>query len=240
MMTPMMMARHPRFASTATTTATPKAPPPPVTKSQFERWREALRTAPPVAVLLGALGVIPFVALAPPVVKHIAWLLPYAVSERSDLFQVGYGVAIASFLGGVHWGAALSSPLTAAAGPVAARMAAERFTWGVVPGLLAWPLVAMEPAPASAMLALLMPALYLADRRFARRGLLPQWYMALRGPLTLGATFGLLLTASWHVHREADRVAKAAEVAAAKAAGAAAGAAEAEAPAAASAGAPRK
>jgi hypothetical protein len=188
------------------------APPPlpPRALSQFDRWRAALSSAPPVALALGALGVLPFIALSPPVVKHIAWLLPYAVTERHDIFQVGYGVAISSFLGGVHWGCALSSPLTAAAGPVAARMATERLVWGVVPSLLAWPLVAMEAAPASAMLAVLLPAFYLVDGRFARRGLLPAWYFALRAPLTLGATFGCLLTASHHVHQEADRVAAAA------------------------------
>lgn len=159
---------------------------------------------------------MPFIALSAPVSKQIAWLLPMPVAQRPELFQVGYGVAIASFLGGVHWGATLSSPLTA--GPVAARMAAERLAWGVVPSLLAWPLVAMEPGPASALLSALLPALYLADRRFARRGLLPPWYMALRAPLTLGATFGCLLTASYHAHLEADRVAAAAEAAAARAA----------------------
>lgn len=172
--------------------------------SQFDRWLGALRQAPPTALVLGALGVVPFVALSTPICKHLAWLLPLAVSDRSETFQVGYGVAIASFLGGVHWGAALSSPL-GTAGPVAARMAAERLAWGVVPSLLAWPLVAMEPGPAAALLSALLPALYLADRRFARRGLLPQWYMALRAPLTLGATFGCLLTASYHAHLEADR-----------------------------------
>lgn len=196
------------LSTKATTTTTNTATTTASTKSQFDRWREALRSAPPTALALGALGVVPFIALSTPVSKHIAWALPLAVSERTELFQVGYGVAIASFLGGVHWGAALSSPLIA--GPVAARMAAERLAWGVVPSLLAWPLVAMEPGPASALLSALIPALYLVDRRFARRGLLPLWYMALRAPLTLGATFGCLLTASYHAHLEADRVAAAA------------------------------
>lgn len=197
---------------------TPPPPSPPPALSPFDRWRRALAQAPPAALFLGALGVIPFVALATPVAKHLAPFLPAAVAEQSDLFQVGYGVSIASFLGGVHWGAALSSPLTplggasaaaGAAAKVAARMAAERLTWGVVPSLLAWPLVAMESGPAAALLSALLPALYLVDKRFAGRGLLPAWYMALRAPLTLGATFGCLLTATYHAHSEADRVAQA-------------------------------
>jgi hypothetical protein len=210
--------------------AAPRPPPPPLpprpptTLSPFDRWRAALRAAPSPALALGALGVLPFIALATPVAKQIAPLLPLVVAERAETFQIGYGVAIASFLGGVHWGAVCASPLTATAtaGSVAARMAAERLTWGVVPSLLAWPLVAMEPGPAAALLSALLPALYAADRRFARRGLLPSWYLALRAPLTLGATFGCLLTATYHAHSEADRAAARAEAAANKARAAAA------------------
>jgi hypothetical protein len=42
---------------------------------------------------------------------------------------------------------------------------------------------------------LLLPGCYAAD--YTRRNLgLPAWYMALRAPLTLAATFGMLLTAT--------------------------------------------
>jgi hypothetical protein len=121
---------------------------------------------------------------------------------------------------------------TALAGPVAARLAAERFTWSVVPALAAWPLTAMAPAPAAVVLSALLPCCYLADAGFARRGYLPAWYMALRAPLTVGATFGTLLTATHYVHSELDRAAAHAK-AAAEAEAKAEAAAEAEAAAAA-------
>jgi hypothetical protein len=55
------------------------------------------------------------------------------------------------------------------------------------------------------VLSLLLPGCYLAD--YTRRNLgLPAWYMTLRVPLTVLATFGMLLTATRHIHAELDRV----------------------------------
>ena len=45
------------------------------------------------------------------------------------------------------------------------------------------------------MQATLLGLVYLVDRAWARRGLLPSWYMRLRLPLTLGAAGGLMVTA---------------------------------------------
>lgn len=90
------------------------------------------------------------------------------------------------------------------AGPLAARIANEAFIYSVLPALLAWPVTVMEPGSGAVVLSLLLPACYLAD--YSRRNLgLPQWYMALRLPLTVLATFGMLLTATRHVHQEFDR-----------------------------------
>lgn len=112
-----------------------------------------------------------------------------------------YGVTIVSFLGAVHWGVAMSSSL---AGPVAARIANEGFVYSVIPSLCAWPVALMEPGAGAVVLSLLLPGCYIAD--YARRNMgLPHWYMALRVPLTLLATFGMLLTATRHVHTELDR-----------------------------------
>eukprot|EP00882_Tetradesmus_deserticola_P029169 GHRQ01032614.1.p1 GENE.GHRQ01032614.1~~GHRQ01032614.1.p1 ORF type:complete len:134 (-),score=43.92 GHRQ01032614.1:252-653(-) len=119
------------------------------------------------------------------------------------MIQVCYGVTIVSFLGAVHWGVAMSSSLGMASAQ-AAQMANEAFIYSVLPSLAAWPVALMEPGAGSMVLAMLLPACYLAD--FARRNKgLPQWYMALRVPLTLAATFGMLLTATRQVHLEFDR-----------------------------------
>jgi hypothetical protein len=37
---------------------------------------------------LGLTGVIPFIALAPPVSKHLFWVLPHDVIDNSAMFQV--------------------------------------------------------------------------------------------------------------------------------------------------------
>lgn len=67
------------------------------------------------------------------------------------------------------------------------------------------------------VLSLLLPGCYAAD--YTRRNLgLPPWYMTLRLTLTVLATFGMLLTATRHVHAELERV-KEAEAAAEPAAG---------------------
>lgn len=43
----------------------------------------------------------------------------------------------------------------------------------------------------------------------ARANYLPAWYLTLRGPLTLLATFGTLLTATYYIHAAADAAAAA-------------------------------
>lgn len=111
--------------------------------------------------------------------------------------QAGYGSTIVSFLGGIHWGAALSAGVP---GP------ASRFLWGVTPSLLAWPLTVMDPHAAAASLCAILPALYYVDAAFAKQGLLPSWYMALRVPLTVLATYGVLLTATAYFYKATDEV----------------------------------
>ena len=52
-------------------------------------------------------GVIPFIALAPP----IAAAIPFAPADlvaNAALLQLGYGASILSFLGGVHWAMAMA------------------------------------------------------------------------------------------------------------------------------------
>lgn len=79
------------------------------------------------------------------------------------------------------------------------------YIWSVVPSLLAWPLTAMQPAPAALLLTLFLPMAYLVD--YSRRNYLPLWYISgLRPVLTLGATFGCLLTTTYYMHLEYDRL----------------------------------
>ena len=51
-------------------------------------------------------GVIPFVALSPPVASLLPLVPPDLVASAAVL-QLGYGASIASFLGGIHWALAM-------------------------------------------------------------------------------------------------------------------------------------
>jgi hypothetical protein len=59
--------------------------------------------------------------------------------------QLVYGVIIVTFLGAVHWGVALATPLTS---PVALKLANSAYVYSVLPSLVAWPVATMEPGTA--------------------------------------------------------------------------------------------
>ena len=139
---------------------------------------------PHVPKLLGLSGLVPLwlgtlaVWLAPP--QEGVALAVYAQSLFAAL--------VCSFLGAVHWGAALVR-----GGP------AGGFVWSVIPCLLAW--IAILAGALLAPTAWLTPALlmgclaavHLADIRATRAGLFPDWYLRLRRWLTLGAQTALAL-----------------------------------------------
>lgn len=56
--------------------------------------------------------------------------------------QLCYGVSIVTFLGAVHWGVAMASPLN---NPIALRIANEAFVWSVIPSLISCPVALMQP-----------------------------------------------------------------------------------------------
>lgn len=51
-------------------------------------------------------GVIPFVALSPPIANALP-MMPADIVANAALLQLTYGASIASFLGGVHWSLAM-------------------------------------------------------------------------------------------------------------------------------------
>lgn len=131
---------------------------------------------PPLAILLGALGVLPFI---------IFGIGALGASTQRDqvsvLLLTAYGACILSFLGGVHWGFALEGTGTGAA-------ARSRLGLGVLPALIGWVAVA---------LALRMPVLGLAaliggfvgtaviESRAHHKDLMPRGYMVLRWILSV-------------------------------------------------------
>jgi Protein of unknown function (DUF3429) len=83
---------------------------------------------------LGVAGLLPFIAGAAAIASG-----PPAWHDTALRVLIAYGALIVSFLGGIHWG----SPTSAA--DDGARV------WGVVPSLLAWPLLLL-PSPRFALI----------------------------------------------------------------------------------------
>ncbi len=145
---------------------------------------ETTATPPRTAVWLGALGGIPFAALAAIV------LIGDETSASAAVFAVvAYGAVILSFLGGAHWGFASRGIRDHPA------QASRLLILSVVPSLAGWAAV-LVPAPWSAAgLAVAFAAILPLDRWAAGQALAPVWWMRLRIPLS--ATVSLLLATAF-------------------------------------------
>ena len=147
-----------------------------------------------MAYALGALSAVPFLALTPSglaAVKEVGAAngqpeLPLSNAGASRM-QLLYGASILSFLGGPHWGMALSGVAASSLAGVA------RLAWGVTPSLLAAPLPALPEPVARAGLVASLAGCLLVDAAFTSARLLPKWYFFhLRVPLSLIAMGSLL------------------------------------------------
>ena len=148
-----------------------------------------LASVPALIKALGFGGALPFWIFSPPVASHLPLhLLGDGVAEKAGALQVSYGATIISFLGGVHWGLAMTSltPL---------KLTGQRYIWSVIPCLAVWPTLVLPQEHAAALQAALLGFVYIVDRGWLKRGGLPPWYMALRLPLTVLAAAGLSMTA---------------------------------------------
>ncbi len=100
---------------------------------------------------LGYAGLVPFALLA-----TALWTVHADMRAFVAMALVAYGAAIASFLGGVHWGIAGQLP------PHDARL---HYAWGVVPSLLGWLALLMPAYAGLLLLGLVLTVCYLVDRR---------------------------------------------------------------------------
>lgn len=119
------------------------------------RWQPPEGPAARWAYALGYAGLLPFFALA-----LLVWLLPGDAKTRAALAIAAYGALIASFLGGIHWGA-----VWARGEALAPALRQRLLLWGVMPSLLAWPGLLMPARVGLAWLGLLLLACYAVDRR---------------------------------------------------------------------------
>lgn len=104
----------------------------------------------PGARALGYAGLIPFVFAA-----AIAAATAPETAATARFALLAYGAAIASFLGGIHWGFAMRRgegclPLLA---------------WGVVPSLVAWAALIVGAPAGLFVIAALLVACWLRDRK---------------------------------------------------------------------------
>jgi hypothetical protein len=141
-------------------------------------------TLPTYARWLGLAGLLPFLAALLLAIYGPPELEGFAVAALGT-----YGAVILAFLGAVHWGLALAEPT----GPGAP----SRFALGVLPALLAWIALLMEPGPSLATLAFGILGTAVIETLAHQRGLLPPGYLRLRWILSLGAAACLGIGAAW-------------------------------------------
>lgn len=138
------------------------------------------RHLPPIAIVLGLAGLIPFVACS-----LGAMLLGSDGVRVSLLGLLAYGAVILAFLGGVHWGFALQGGEAQDE-----RVRQRRFGLGVVPSLVGWAglLIAFVGLPTVGLAVHLAGfiGVVIFEARADRRGLMPPGYMGLRWVLSAG------------------------------------------------------
>jgi hypothetical protein len=131
---------------------------------------------------LGFLGLFPFMFLTLACwIVHPDWLgsLIHA--------QLSYGIAILSFLGGVHWGVALAT------GHAPHPEVRRSLLWGVVPTLVAW-FALVNVGLGFVVQIVAFVAAYWNDKELYHRYLLPEWFVVLRLRLTTVVIVSLALT----------------------------------------------
>lgn len=134
---------------------------------------------PPAAFLLGFAGLVPFVWGAMLSLQLFGgWTgpLPAVLTGDGRMIMIRYGGIILPFMAGVLWGFA-----TKAQG----SQAALAYTLSVLPALWWFFMPGTGPSSALINLAIGYLALLMLDYAFARWGLAPAWWMALRIQLTV-------------------------------------------------------
>ena len=135
---------------------------------------EESRSVPAVAVVLGAAGLIPFVAGA------VAFHLDGAIADALRTIFIPYGVIILSFTGAIHFGLAMGP---GEPGRIMSR--AMQFIFSVAPALWALATIYFAPDRAGLLLSLGFGLVLAFDMRAVRDGAAPRWYPRLRVPLTV-------------------------------------------------------
>lgn len=131
---------------------------------------------------LGFAGLLPFLLLTLGV-----WFADIALLGDFMRGQKAYAMVILSFLGGIHWGAAmLSSSLSL-------TDTKKALLWSVTPSLIAWGATLSGGFGMAVLMAGFIAALEVDKRMFGRYGM-PAWLILLRGRLTVAVVMMLAAT----------------------------------------------
>ena len=151
-------------------------------------FAKRLQAVPPMALTLGLLGLIPFITGGVGV-----WLAGLGdLRFALPLIVVAYGCLIASFLGGVRWGAAMQNDIQNDAQNTESGKLTRHLVIAIVPTLIAL-VASMLPLPqAFTLLTILFVAQAVLDINSAHQGDMAAWYAPLR--LLLTAVAGLSMT----------------------------------------------
>lgn len=132
--------------------------------------------------LLGFASLIPFALLTLACwLVHPDWLGAFIKG------QLAYAVVVLSFLGGIHWGAAMALV------DLNVERTRKAFAWSVTPALIAW-FATMLSGYGFAVLAAGFIAAYQVDKRLFAWYRLPGWVIQLRLYLTCAVAALLVLT----------------------------------------------
>jgi len=137
-----------------------------------------------LAWVLGLAGLLPFFGHA-----LFAWVAPDVEAGGLLRSQVHYAASILSFLGALHWGVALASPL-----PFTSRDGV-RLVWSVIPAIFAWVIGMYPPGVAVPGLFFALLVAWGADLALYAGAAVPRWFLLLRTVLTAGAA--LCMGATW-------------------------------------------
>lgn len=130
---------------------------------------------------LGYAGLIPFILLT-----FGCWVTDPAWLSAFIKGQLAYGVLILSFVGGVHWGAAMLAHLNA-------EQTRHALSWSVVPALAGW-IATMIGGFGFLVLILGFAGAYQVDKRLYAWYGTPEWFIRLRYRLTVVVVSALVLT----------------------------------------------
>ena len=131
---------------------------------------------------LGMIGLVPFVFLSLACwVAHPEWLEAFVYAQSA------YGIAILSFLGGIHWGVVLTSP------ELSALQIRRSLIWGIVPSMIACA-SKLHFGLGFFVLMFGFVAAYQIDKRLYLSYQIPDWFLVLRRRLTIVVVLALALT----------------------------------------------